>query len=108
MERGKSIAAKRKTTKKGTSPPKKGAKPAAKRAKPAAKPAKKVAPAKKAPAAKAKPPAPPKAPKAAGAPSKSRFVWVDLMTKDPVGAQSFYKGLLGWGTKDVDVAPPMN
>jgi uncharacterized protein len=113
------MAAKRKTTKKGTSKkgakkaaPKKAkaakAKPAAKRAKPAAKPAKKVAPAKKAPAAKAKPPAPPKAPKAAGTPSKSRFVWVDLMTKDPVGAQSFYKGLLGWGTKDVDVAPPMN
>lgn len=98
------------------------AKPAAKRAKPAAKPAaKKAAPAKKAPAAKApaakvpaakakapaakaKAPAPPKAPPA----SKSRFVWVDLVTKDVVAAQSFYKSLMGWGTKDVDVAPPMN
>jgi len=82
------------------------AKPAAKRsAKPAAKVAKKAAPAKKAPAAKAKPPAPPKA---ATAGSKSRFVWVDLVTKDLVGAQSFYKSLMSWGTKDVDVPPPMN
>jgi uncharacterized protein len=77
------------------------AKPAAKRAKPAAK---KKAPAKKAPAAKAKAPAPPKAASA----SKSRFVWVDLVTKDVAAAQSFYKSLMGWGTKDVDVAPPMN
>ncbi|HEY8206177.1 MAG TPA: VOC family protein [Myxococcaceae bacterium] len=86
------------------------AKPAARRAKPAAKPAKaaKAAPPKKSAAPKAaKAPAPPKA-AAAAVPTKSRFVWFDLVTKDLGAAQSFYKSLLGWETKDVDVAPPMN
>ncbi|HVE83139.1 MAG TPA: VOC family protein [Myxococcales bacterium] len=81
---------------------------AAKRAKPAAP---RKAPAKR-PAAKkiAAPKVAAKAPKAskAAAPTRSRFVWVDLMTSDVASAQSFYKTLFGWGTKDVDVAPPMN
>ncbi len=80
----------------------------AKPSKPAPKPAAAKKPAKKeafARAPTAKPPAPPKA-EAAGV--ASRFVWWDLMTKDVAGSQSFYKSLLGWGTKDVDVAPPMN
>jgi uncharacterized protein len=92
----------------------KPAKAAARRARPAAKPAAK---AKKAPAPKRAaskpPPAPPKAEAAASAAPAAaavtpRFVWVDLATKDLGAAQSFYKSLLGWGTKDAEVPPPMN
>jgi predicted enzyme related to lactoylglutathione lyase len=28
-----------------------------------------------------------------------RFVWYDLMTSDPAGAQDFYTKLIGWGTQ---------
>jgi hypothetical protein len=30
---------------------------------------------------------------------KGRFVWHDLMTTDPGAAQSFYGGVVGWGTQ---------
>jgi predicted enzyme related to lactoylglutathione lyase len=30
----------------------------------------------------------------------SRFVWYDLMTKDPAGAQRFYGAVAGWGTQE--------
>ena len=31
--------------------------------------------------------------------SHGRFTWYDLMTTDPAAAQSFYTGLIGWGTQ---------
>ncbi len=31
--------------------------------------------------------------------SSGQFVWYDLMTSDPEGAQGFYTQLLGWGTQ---------
>jgi predicted enzyme related to lactoylglutathione lyase len=32
------------------------------------------------------------------APIKGRFVWHELMTSDPAGAQKFYSTVVGWGT----------
>ena len=106
-KKGKTAA---RSAKAASKPAKKAAvkRPAALKAKPPAAPKAKppAAPKVKPPAApKAKPPAPPKA---ASSSVASRFVWVDLMTKDLGAAQSFYKQLFGWGTRDVDVAPPMN
>lgn len=37
---------------------------------------------------------------------KGRFVWYDLMTTDPKGAQSFYKDVIGWGTAPFDGPMP--
>ncbi len=34
-----------------------------------------------------------------------RFVWYDLNTKDPVQAQGFYKELLGWHVKPIEMGP---
>ncbi|NJL28000.1 MAG: hypothetical protein HC897_08910, partial [Thermoanaerobaculia bacterium] len=31
--------------------------------------------------------------------ARGRFVWYDLMTPDPAGAEAFYTRLLGWGTE---------
>ena len=31
---------------------------------------------------------------------RGRFVWYDLVTDDPNGAQDFYRRLLGWGTQE--------
>ncbi|RMH19553.1 MAG: VOC family protein [Acidobacteria bacterium] len=31
---------------------------------------------------------------------RGRFVWYELMTTDPQGAQAFYTQLIGWGTED--------
>lgn len=32
--------------------------------------------------------------------SASKFVWYELMTSDPVAAQTFYKQVVGWDSKD--------
>lgn len=36
-----------------------------------------------------------------------RFSWVDLATKDPAGAKTFYAGLFGWTIKDIPAGPDM-
>ena len=33
------------------------------------------------------------------------FVWHEVNTKDPKKVKSFYTGLLGWGSKDMDMGP---
>ena len=30
----------------------------------------------------------------------ARFVWYELMTTDPAAAESFYRGVIGWETRD--------
>ena len=32
--------------------------------------------------------------------SSGRFIWYDLMTGDPKGAEDFYTKLIGWGTQE--------
>lgn len=42
-------------------------------------------------------------PQKAEATPRGRFVWYELLTTDPDGAESFYPAVLGWGTDDFDV-----
>ena len=35
---------------------------------------------------------------------RGRFIWYELMTSDPSAAQSFYTQLIGWTTKDGEIA----
>ena len=36
------------------------------------------------------------------------FVWYELMTTDPAGAQDFYKDVVGWGTAPFENASGMD
>ena len=36
---------------------------------------------------------------------RGRFIWYDLMTSDPKGAQPFYTKVIGWGTQDYQGMP---
>lgn len=37
--------------------------------------------------------------------SQGRFVWHDLMTRDPAKARTFYTELLGWSVNEMDMGP---
>ena len=37
--------------------------------------------------------------------TKGRFVWHELLTKDPVAAQDFYTQVIGWGTQKFEGSP---
>lgn len=37
--------------------------------------------------------------------TKGRFVWHELMTRDPVAAQDFYTKVIGWGTQKFEGSP---
>jgi len=37
--------------------------------------------------------------------TKGRFVWHELLTKDPVAAQDFYTKVIGWGTQKFEGSP---